>query len=119
MRIQLVIGVVVLVVFGGLMYERSAASQKATPAVLRGEALELVDGRGQVRAQINVSPDGQVVFRLRDEQGTIRVKLGADENGAGLLLLDATTNPGVHAVATRARTSLTLQRGQKRRVLRP
>jgi hypothetical protein len=119
MRIQLVTAVIVVVVFGGLMFERSAASQEATPAVLRGEALELVDGRGQIRAQINVTSDGQVVFRLRDEQGTIRMKLGADENGSGLLLLDATTNPGVHAVATRARTTLTLQRGQKRRVLRP
>ena len=110
---------VVLFLFGALLYERSHASTQATPAVLRGEAIELVDERGQVRAQLNVSADGQVVLRLRDEQGTVRVKLGADEKGSGLLLLDATTNPGVHVLATRARTSVTLQRGKQRRVLRP
>jgi len=30
----------------------------------RGRALELVDGRGQVRARLNVESDGEVVFRL-------------------------------------------------------
>jgi hypothetical protein len=72
-----------------------------------------------VRAQLNVAPDGEVVFRLRDERGTIRAKFGADEDGSGLLLLDAATDPGLHVLATRARTSLTLQRGARRRVLRP
>jgi hypothetical protein len=87
--------------------------------VVRAEAIELVDGSGRVRAQLNVSPDGEVVFRLRDENGTIRAKLGADERGSGLLLLDNKTEPGVHVLATRARTSLTLRRGGHRRVLRP
>jgi hypothetical protein len=119
MRVRAGTAAVALLLFGALLYERSHASTQAAPAVVRAEAIELVDQQGRVRAQLNVSPDGQVVFRLRDEQGTVRVKLGADENGSGLLLLDATTNPGVHALATRARTGLTLQRGAKRRVLRP
>jgi len=95
------------------------ADGQAIPEVVRARAIELVDGRGRVRAQLNVSSGGEVVFRLRDANGTIRAKLGADEDGSGLLLNDERTGPGVHILATRTRTSLTLQRGAKRRVLRP
>ncbi len=101
-----------------LLHGRAAQAQ-AVPGVVRAEAFELVDTRGKVRAQLNVAPDGEVIFRLRDERGTIRAKFGADEDGSGLLLLDAATDPGLHVLATRARTSLTLQRGARRRVLRP
>jgi len=34
---------------------------QASPGVLRGRALELVDERGQLRARLNVEGDGQVV----------------------------------------------------------
>lgn len=112
------ISIGLLVLVGVLLRERPADGQ-AVPALLRAQAIELVDGRGQVRAQLNVSPDGEVVFRLRDENGTIRAKLGADESGSGLLLANNKTEPGVHVLATRARTSLTLWRGGRRRVLRP
>ena len=112
------ISVCLLVVVGLQLRERPADGQTA-PEVLRARAIELVDEAGLARAQLNVSPDGQVVFRLRDESGAIRVKLGADENGSGLLLLDNRTTPGVQALATRARTSLTLRRSGHRRVLRP
>lgn len=55
----------------------------------RASATELVDGNGQVRAQLNVDDDdGEVVLRLRDADGSIRVKLGASKDGSGLLLLD-------------------------------
>ena len=109
-----------IVLFGLLLHEDSAdAEARAVPAVLRGKAIELVDRRGRVRAQLNVSADGEVIFRLRDENGTIRAKLGADENGSGLLLIDDRTEPGVHLLAKRAGTSVTLQRGDQRRVLTP
>ena len=97
--------------------ERPADGQ-AIPEVVRAKAIELVDSNGRVRAQINVSGD-EVIFRLRDAKGTIRAKLGADASGSGLLLNDETTRPGVHLLATRTRTSLALQKGAKRRVLRP
>ena len=53
---------------------------------------ELVDKNGQQRASIRAEEDGEVVFRLRDSKGTIRIKLGASENGSGLVLLDDQTN---------------------------
>ena len=56
---------------------------ETTPAVLRGRALELVDDRGQVRSRLTVEPSGEVVLRLLDKHGTIRVKLGAGEDGSG------------------------------------
>lgn len=102
------------------------ATQEIVP-VLRGRAFELVDERGQVRSRLNVEPDGEVVLRLIDPKGAIRVKLGAGESGSGLLLLDETTEPAVHIIARRtgtpdrpATTSLTLRgkEGQQR-VIRP
>jgi hypothetical protein len=62
-----------------------------------------------------------------DPSGTIRVKLGADANGSGLLLLDETTEPAVHMIARRAdpseqpSTTRIVLRGAdgRRRVLEP
>jgi hypothetical protein len=70
---------------GLLLHERAAGAQ-SVPAIVRARAIELVDGRGRVRAQLDVESNGEVVFRLRDANGTIRVKLGASEAGSGLLL---------------------------------
>jgi len=105
---------------------RSSAAQQVVP-VLRGRALELVDESDQVRSRINVEPDGEVVFRLIDRNGTIRVKLGAGEGGSGLLLLDEATEPAVHVIArrtgTRERpttTSVTLRGSDgEQRVIKP
>ena len=102
------------------------AAQEVLP-ILRGSALEIVDERGQVRSRLNVEPNGEVVLRLLDRDGTIRVKLGADEGGSGLLLLDEVTEPGVHMIARRSSTSarptttsLTLRTGDGReRILTP
>ena len=52
--------------------------------------------------------NGEVVFRLRDEKGTVRVKMGASEEGSGLLLINHLTEPGVHILADQNGTSLTL-----------
>ena len=82
----------------------SSTAQNVTP-ILRGRALELVDESGQVRAQLNVEASGEVVFRLRDKKGTIRVKLGAGEDGSGLVLLDEATEPAIHIIARRTGTS--------------
>jgi hypothetical protein len=101
------------------LYERSAGAQSA-PAVVRAQAIELVDARGRVRAQLNVAdPGSEVIFRLRDARGTVRVKLGASATGSGLVLLDEATEPGVQLRASQKGTSLTLERGAKRRVLSP
>jgi hypothetical protein len=72
---------------------------------LRTRALELVDEGGRVRSRLNVEADGEVVLRLIDSTGTIRVKLGAGEGGSGLLLLDEATEPGIQLLARRAATA--------------
>jgi hypothetical protein len=90
------------------------------PAVLRARMIELVDERGQVRANLKVEPDGAAVFRLRDAEGAIRVKLGATADGSGLLLLDDRSEPAVHLLAEPAGTTLTLaEQGKEKRVFRP
>jgi hypothetical protein len=90
------------------------------PGTVRARAIELVDERGRVRAQLNVEPDGEAVFRLRDAAGEIRVKLGAGEDGSGLLLLNGSTEPGIHLLAKKSGTQLTLaSQGGQRRVITP
>ena len=79
---------------------RSSAAQGTAP-VLRARTLELVDAQGRVRSRLNVESGGEVVFRLFDQTGTIRVKLGAGKDGSGLMLADETTEPGIHILARR------------------
>ena len=111
-------GTSILIAAGALIYDRSAAAQP-TANVLRAQAIELVDARGRVRAQLNVEATGEVVFRLRDSTGTIRVKLGASEDGSGLLLANEATEPGVHILANRRATSVTVKRGERSQVIAP
>lgn len=103
------------------------ADSQQIPKVIRAQAIELVSERGQVRSRLNVEPDGEVVLRLLDKNGTIRVKLGAGEDGSGLLLLDEATEPGIHMIARRSgtaakptTTSISLKRvGGQQRVIKP
>ena len=111
---------------GEMLRASPSVAQEVVP-ILRGRALELVDESGQVRTRLSVEPDGEVVLRLIDRHRTIRVKLGADESGSALLLLDEATEPGVHMIARRtgtaakpATTSVTLRGpGGQTRAIRP
>jgi hypothetical protein len=103
----------------------SSSAQTVNP-LLRARVLELVDQDGRVRSRLNVERNGEVVFRLLDEKGTIRVKLGAGEHGSGLVLLDETTEPGIHLLARRSATGertgttgLTLRAGAQTRIIKP
>jgi hypothetical protein len=104
-----------------------AAATQARPAesppvdeILRGSALELVDERGKTRARLGVEPSGEVVFRLLDQQGTIRVKLGAGKDGSGLLLANDATEPGVHLLAKPAGSSVrVVNKDGRERVIAP
>ena len=88
--------------------------------VLRGSALELVDARGQVRGRMSIEPEGEVVLRLLDERGTIRVKLGASTGGSGLLLANDATEPGVHLLADAAGSSVRVaNKDGRERVIAP
>ena len=90
------------------------------PAVLSARMIELVDERGQSRASLKTEPGGEVVFRLRDAKGIIRVKLGGSEDGSGLLLLDDRTEPAVHLLAKRTGTTVTVaEKGKEKRVIKP
>jgi len=113
------------IAWAGSPPEPAVAAQEAVP-ILRGRALEIVDEDGKVRSRLNVESDGEVVFRMADRNGTIRVKLGAGEGGSGLLLADEVTEPAVHIIARRtgtearpATTSLTLRAGSRQHVIRP
>ena len=87
---------------------------------MRAQRFELVDANGQVRATLAVGgPSQEVVLKLRDAKGTIRAKLGGDRSGSGLVLYNETSEPGVHMLATRTRTFVVIQRGDRRQVLRP
>jgi hypothetical protein len=108
----------VLAVLGAVLLDRSAPA-KDVPDVLRARQIELVDGSGQQRALIKVEDSGEVVFRLRDQDGTIRVKLGASRTGSGLVLLNEDTEPGVQALAGAKETSVSVARGDRRNEIVP
>ena len=69
---------------------------------------ELVDKDSVERASIKVEDDGEVILRLKDRTGAIRLKMGADEDGSGLVLLDSNTDPGIHVLARENSSSLTI-----------
>ena len=75
---------------------------------IRAKSIELVDSKGISRASLIVEPDGETVFRLRDADGTIRVKLGASRDGSGLVMLNAKTETGFHVLAKASGTSVTI-----------
>jgi hypothetical protein len=109
MRIQrwaIVLTVVNLLLLVGLVAERvrpavaetGRAAQDVVP-VLRGRALEIVDERNRVRAQLAVMPpstvDGKaypetVLLRLIDPTSGPVVKISAMPDGAGMFLSDVT-----------------------------
>ena len=82
----------------------SAPNEVMVP-MLRGRALELVDERGLVRTRMEVKPGGNVVLQLFDQQGVVKVKLDAGEDGSGLWLADETTQSGVQIVARHSGTT--------------
>jgi hypothetical protein len=115
--ISAALGVLNLAILTGALVR--ARTVPAQGEVLRGRALELVDERGKTRARLDVEPGGDVVFRLLDQEGTIRVKLGASKDGSGLLLANDATEPGVHLLATSEGSSVRVvnKDGRKRLIV--
>lgn len=108
-RLAVALTVINLILLIVVIAQSRMIANQTIPEVLRVRAFELVDGNGRVRAQLNIDEtNGEVIFRLRDEKETIRVKLGASEEGSGLLLINDLTEPGVHLLAKQDDTSLTL-----------
>jgi hypothetical protein len=125
-RLVMVLTAANLVLLSLTLTQALASPQRSIDPVLRGSALELVDDAGRIRSRLSVERDGEVVLRLLDQNGTIRVKLGAGKHGSGLVLLDETTEPGVHLLARRnssgerpGTTGLTLRAGDQTRIIKP
>jgi hypothetical protein len=90
------------------------------PGLLSPTALEVVDEHGQIRARLDVESKGEIVLRLLDQEGTIRVKLGAAKDGSGLVLANDATEPGVHILAKATGSSLRIKNKDGReRILTP
>ena len=110
------------VVIAGLSTNGALAAPEPGDTV-RAQRIELVDRSGQVRAQFLVEESGEAVFRMRDEKGQIRVKLGASAKGSGFILMDDQTEPGVQmlsgvsALTNRRDTNVTLRDGGASRTL--
>ena len=85
-----------VVVLGALIWT-NAGSQAQAPMqdVIRARLIELVNERGEMRAQLYIGEGGGGGMRFRSGDGTIRVKFGATDDGAILLLLDGASNPAV------------------------
>lgn len=93
--------------------------QQGVQSIVRARAIELVDDKGRIRASLNVATNGEAVFRLRDADETIRLKLGASKEGSALLLLDDSTNPGLHVLARHGTTMTLINPDGRKRVFEP
>jgi hypothetical protein len=108
-RLALALTVINLILLIVVIAQSRMIANQTIPDVLRVRAFELVDENGRVRAQLNIDEtNSEVIFRLRDEKESIRVKLGASEEGSGLLLINDLTEPGVHLLAKQDDTSVTI-----------
>jgi len=110
---------------------RPASAESAAP-ILRGRALQIVDGQGRVRASIDVlpatvSPNGDeqaetVLLRLITERGRPSVKLGSSEPGSGLSIAGPTGTSDTYVIlqAKGTTSSLKLRNEDRReRVVEP
>ena len=120
-RLPLILTLVNVLLLIAVLIQGRMITSEPVPDILRVRAFELVDEEGQVRAQFSVEESGEVVFRLRDEHGVIRVKLGASQEGSGLVLINDQTEPGVQILARPGETVLTLseQGGEKQVIIEP
>jgi hypothetical protein len=90
---ELMLGLIIVL----LLFIASKPSQDTFDKITVRE-FELVDQQGIKRVTIEAYPEGEVVFRLKDAKGNIRVKLAAGEDGSGLVLLDD-NDSGIQALA--------------------
>jgi len=124
-----VINVVLLVTAVALQLRPVLAQNDAT--VLRGRALEIVDGKGRVRASLSVLPPDPsrpdasaetVLLRLITERGRPTVKIGASEPHSGLSFAGPTSTKQTYVIleAKDKKSQLKLRREDGReRVVEP
>jgi len=104
----------------GLLPSARAASEVRVQEVIRARLIELVAEDGKVVGQLHTAEDGSANLRLRSGRGEVRVKLSANAEGGGLVLLDGHTEPAVSLSVHSDATAVTLAaRGKPPRVLTP
>lgn len=98
----------------------NAKDVEQVATVVRAQEIQLVDKKGKTVAQLHVGDDGGGNLRLRSGDGMVRVKLGATDDGSGLLLFDREAEPAVWLAADKTGTSATLaEKGKDKRVIKP
>jgi|SRR5690349_10633679 len=95
------------------------AFAQTEPAILRGRALEIVDGQGRIRASINVLPPGRsptgeethetVLLRLITERGRPSVKIGSSEPVSGLSFAGPTGTKDTYVILQSKGTASSLK----------
>ena len=102
--------------------EPAAAAPAATGVVdvLRAKSIEIVNDKGEWRAQLHLTEDGSGELRLREGGGTLRVKLGAGIEGGGLMMADRQVEPAIWMLIKDAGTTLTIaEQGKEARIITP
>jgi hypothetical protein len=96
----------------------TSTEQNVLP-IIRAQQIELVDANGKIRVSLKIEEGGETVFRMMDSDQTIRVKIGASKEGSAFVLLNNETNPGIHALAKKEKTSFTItdQAGKKKEMI--
>ena len=118
-RIVIILSIVNVLALAFVFAERRTSADEAISPKVRTRAIELVDDSGKTRATLDVEKTGEVVFRLRDEKGTIRTKFSAGQDGSGLSLMDDRTEATVQIRANRDGGGITLfDRGGAKNVLK-
>ena len=97
---------------------RPAFAQTELP-VLRGRALEIIDGQGRIRASISVLPPDKiaggdqssetVLLRLITERGRPSVKIGSSEPNSGLRFAGPTGTKDTYAILQAKGTTSSLK----------
>lgn len=115
-RVAIVLTVINLLSLVFIEAQRDSSAESGVSGVIRAKAIEIVDDNGKVRAQLDIEKTGEAVFRLRDQKGIIRTKLGAGEDGSGLSLMDDRTEATVQLKANKDGGGISLfSRDGKRR----
>src|SRR5262249_41522439 len=100
-----VINVMLLLAAVALQLRPALAQNEGT--VLRGRALEIVDGKGRVRASLSVPPPERshgegsaetVLLRLITERGRPTVKIGASEPQSGVSFAGPTSTKRTYVI---------------------
>jgi hypothetical protein len=127
-RIQIALAIINLGLLVFLLAQLNKAHADEIVPVLRGRALEIVDGQGRIRASINVYPPETinnkpyletVVLRLSDPKNGPVVKLTATEKGSALGLSDdADGGVQLHALDTGSFLKVVDKKG-KEQLLKP